>query len=130
MRQLYNKLKDLIHKIAGKYNGPWQHIVLEDANDSEKLYKVFVRDGALRTDNYPESLPEEISTEEAEERLAVVSANVETMREETDSLEGSVASVDAQITTLEGNVEALGGRLTSIRSNVLGLTTRLRGIST
>ena len=47
MKQLYAKLKQYISKVAGKYNGPFDEIVLTDVNDPTKKYKVFVRDGSL-----------------------------------------------------------------------------------
>ena len=52
MRQLYIKLKDLIHKIAGKYHGPWDYILLRDTDHPENIYKVYSTEGNLRSNLY------------------------------------------------------------------------------
>ena len=73
MRQLYIKLKDYIYKIAGKYFGPWDYIILKDINHPENEYKVFVKDERLTTDGYETPIEEESSeTDTTKERLATV----------------------------------------------------------
>ena len=49
-KQLYAKIKDYVKKIASKYNGPWDHIILRDVNHPENEYKVYVKDGNLFSD--------------------------------------------------------------------------------
>ena len=55
MRQLYIKLKDLIHKIAGKYHGPWDYILLRDTNHPDDIYKVYITEGNLRSNIFNQS---------------------------------------------------------------------------
>lgn len=55
MRQLYIKLKDLIHKIAGKYHGPWDYILLRDTDHPDDIYKVYITEGNLRSNIFNQS---------------------------------------------------------------------------
>ena len=55
MRQLYIKLKELIHKIAGKYHGPWDYILLRDTNHPDDIYKVYITEGNLRSNIFSQS---------------------------------------------------------------------------
>ena len=52
MRQLYVKLQALINKIAGKYFGPWDHVLLRDTEHPENIYKVYITEGNLRSNLY------------------------------------------------------------------------------
>ena len=53
-KQLYAKIKEYVYKVAGKYNGPWDNIVLSDVNDPDSKYRVYVKDGNLMSDKLVE----------------------------------------------------------------------------
>ena len=93
-KQLYAKIKEYVYKVAGKYNGPWSHIVLTDENSPDTKYRVFVKDGSLRSREMQE-YEDNHETDALYERLQKVTANVTDMREATGLMEGDVAEIDA-----------------------------------
>ena len=116
-KQLYAKIKEYVLKVVGKYNGPWSHIVLTDENSPDTKYRVFIKDGSLRSREMQE-YEDNHETDALYERLQKVTANVTDMREATGLMEGDVAEIDAQITTLEGNVSELDARITTLNASV------------
>ena len=50
MRQLYAKFKDLINNINGKFNGPWDSVILEDTKHPHTYYRVYIKNGNLFSD--------------------------------------------------------------------------------
>ena len=119
-----------MQKIAGKYNGPWDHIILRDVNHPENEYKVFVKDEHLTTDGYEAPIEgEDGETDTAEGRLAIVSANVVQMRQDTEQMESNAQEIDAQISTLETDVSALGTRIQAVGTSISSLESSMRVVA-
>ena len=118
-KQLYAKLKDFVYKIVGKYNGPWDYIVLRDINNLEMLYKIYIKEGGLHSK----------SMDDTQDRLDTICETISNMDARTTELEGEVPNVDAQITQLEHNVSDLDGRIDTLSANTSTFTDRIRTIN-